>query len=209
LIRRILGPASLFAALAFACLWSAARADQPTTASGLVIFGTILPTRTLVPPLSGIGSPESSRPGPDFVEGFDANGRRVFAAHFADDIYNFYVFVKIDDARLARVVRLRVRVGRYTLERVATKHGPAAARAALVGSRVHITWDDRAFPRLSCTGAPGSSPAPLMLEGSFDAANILGPTLFCDFSDGVKTVFRNVRIPIAAARPYPFLGETP
>lgn len=178
------------------------RAEVPDEASGIILFGTIMPSRTLVPVVNGVGSPRTFRVGPDVAEGFSARGERLFSKYFADALYNYYVFVELDDASVKRLYRIRLKIGSHTIERVASKHGAPAARAQLVGpDRVRITWNAAAFPRLSCQGAEGSSPAPLMLDGDFTAANTLGSALSCDFSDGVKTVYSGVRIPIVQASP--------
>lgn len=177
--------------------------DGPPVASGLVLFGSIVPALTLVPVVNGVGVPSSFAPGHDVVTGFDDRGRRLFMRTFSDKIYDYYVFVELDRAKLQALHRLRLDIHGHSVERIAAPHGPPVARARVVGAQlVRITWNARAFPRLSCSDESGGSPAPLMLGGDFTAADVRGPTLRCDFSDGVKTVYSNVRVRIepAAAR---------
>lgn len=178
----------------------AADPDAPPVASGLVLFGSIVPHLTLVPVMDGVGVPSNFPPGPDVVTGYDVRGKRLFRKTFSDKIYDFYVFVEVDSAKIRALHRLRLDVAGRSLQIAATPHGPPAARALAVGDdRVRVTWDARAFPRLSCRDEGGGSPAPLMLGGSFTAADVRGETLRCDFSDGVKTAFAEIRQPIERA----------
>jgi hypothetical protein len=180
----------------------AAAGDAPPVASGLVLFGSIVPSLTLLPVTDGLGVPSNFPSGPNVVTGYDATGRRLFRRTFRDKIYSYYVFVQLDDALLRALIRLRVDVAGHTVERTAAMHGEPAARAQSVGpQRVRITWNTRAFPRLSCRDESGGSPAPLMLGGDFTAADIRGDTLRCDFSDGVKTAYAGVLLPIETASP--------
>ncbi len=175
--------------------------DAPPVTAGLVLFGSVVPTLTLLPVTAGVGVPSSFPSGRDVVAGFDDHGHRLFMRTFADAIYNYYVFVPLDAGKIRELHRLRVTIGARSVERTATRHGPAVARAQTVGAqRVRITWDARAFPRLSCRDEAGGSPAPLMLEGDFTAADVRGNTLRCDFSDGVRTVYAAVRVPIEATK---------
>jgi hypothetical protein len=179
---------------------TAAAEDGPPVADGLVLFGSILPKPNLVPVMEGLGVPSNFPPGPDVVTGYDARGRQVFRRTFRDKIYNYYLFVPLARAQLASLQRLRLQMQGHTLESTASAHGAPAARAETIGpERVRITWNARAFPRLSCHDEGGGSPAPLMLGGDFTAADVRGDRLRCDFSDGVKTVFHQVSIPIGGA----------
>jgi len=183
--------------LAVRAVTQAADSSGPPVSTGLVLLGTIMPSVTLLPVTTGIGTPGNFPPGPDDVTGFDAAGHVVFKRTFRDELYNYYVFIGLDRAKIASVQRLKLRVAGRTIERAATHHGAPAANADTVGpQRVRIRWDARAFPRLACDDEAGGSPAPLMLGGDFTAADIRGSELHCDFSDGVKTVFAGVRIPI-------------
>lgn len=178
----------------------AARDDGPPVAGGLVLLGSIVPTLALLPVMSGIGVPSNFAPGPDVVTGFDAHGQRLFRRTFSDKIYSFYLFVELDRGKIAALHRLRLEIAGHSLERSATLHGRPAARARSVGTqRVQITWNAQAFPRLSCRDEAGGSPAPLMLDGDFTAADIRGGELRCDFSDGVKTVYADVPVRIDPA----------
>lgn len=179
-------------------LAAAGAPDQgPPVARGLVLFGSILPRLSLVPVMDGVGVPSNFPPGPDSVRGFDRAGHQLFARTFADKLYNFYVFVPVDDRTLTRLHSLRLRVAGQSLDRVATAHGSPAASAFAAGpQRVRISWDASAFPRLACHDDAGGSPAPLMLEGDFTAADVRGDRVRCDFSDGVKTAFRGVVVPV-------------
>lgn len=178
----------------------AADLDAPPVTTGLVLFGSIVPTLSLLPVVDGIGAPSAFGPGRDVVSGFDVRGRRLFRRTFADKIYNFYVFLDVDRATIQALTRLRVEIGGRAIERSATRHGPPAANAHAIGAqRVRITWDAQAFPRLACHDDAGGSPAPLMLSGDFTAADIRSATLRCDFSDGVKTAYAGVRVPVVAA----------
>ena len=151
--------------------------------------------------MTGVGVPSNFPPGVNVVTGFDRRGKQLFRRTFRDKIYSFYVFVELDRAKIAALDRLRLDVAGHTLERVATRHGGPSARARLIGvQRVRITWSARAFPRLACRDDGGGSPAPLMLEGDFTAADIRGATLRCDFSDGVKTAFAGVPVRIEPAQ---------
>jgi hypothetical protein len=172
-------------------------ASGPPVSTGLVLLGTIMPRVTLLPVTTGIGTPGHFPPGPDIVTGFDARGRVLFRRTFRDELYNYYVFVALEPAKIADLERLELRVAGHALVRTATRHGSPAARAETVGfQRVRIRWDARAFPRLACDDRAGGSPAPLMLDGDFTAADVRGRALFCDFSDGIKTAYTAVRIPI-------------
>ena len=178
----------------------AAADDAPPVASGLVLFGSIVPSLTLLPVTNGLGVPSTFPSGPDVVTGYDATGRQLFRRMFRDKIYSYYMFVQLDDAHVRALHRLTVDVAGRTVERTAAIHGMPAARAQSVGpQRVRITWNTRAFPRLSCRDERGGSPAPLMLGGDFTAADIRGDTLRCDFSDGVKTAYAGVLLRIEAA----------
>lgn len=189
--------AALAATLALGATQNARAADGPTVTTGLVLLGTIMPKVTLLPVTDGSGTPENFPPGPDVVTGLDASGNVVFRKTFRDQLYNFYVFVPLERAQIERLHRLELRVAGRSLERVASPHGAPEARAQSVGyERVRIRWDANAFPRLSCADEAGGSPAPLMLGGDFTGVDIRGETLRCDFSDGVKTVYSDVRIPI-------------
>jgi len=178
----------------------AAGADGPPVSRGLVLFGSIVPALSLIPGMDGSGVASNFPPGPDVVTGFDRHGRQVFRRTFRDKIYNFYVFVPLERAQLRSLHRLRLVLHGRLLERTASAHGPPAARAQTVGAqRVRITWDARAFPRLSCHDEGGGSPAPLMLGGDFTAADVRGDRLRCDFSDGVKTIFGHVLVQVSPA----------
>lgn len=171
----------------------AADVDAPPVTSGLVLFGSIVPQLTLLPVMDGAGVPSNFPPGPDVVTGYDSRGHRLFRKTFGDKIYDFYVFVELDRAKIRALHRLRLDIAGHSLERAETPHGKPAARALAVGvRRVRVTWDARAFPRLSCRDEGGGSPAPLMLGGTFTAADVRGGTLRCDFSDGVKTAYADV-----------------
>lgn len=162
-----------------------------------MLLGTIMPRVTLLPVTTGVGTPGHFPPGPDVVTGFDARGRVLFRRTFRDELYNYYVFVGLDRAKIAELERLELRVAGHALERTATHHGTPGARAQTVGfQRVRVRWDARAFPRLACDDRAGGSPAPLMLDGDFTAADIRGHALYCDFSDGIKTAYSGVRVPI-------------
>jgi hypothetical protein len=178
-----------------------AGSDAPPVASGLVLFGNILPAPSLVPVMDGLGVPSNFPPGPDVVTGFDRAGRPIFRRTFRDKIYNFYLFVQLGRAQISGLHRLRLQVQGHTLERIATVHGAARARAQTIGfERVRITWNARDFPRLACHDEGGGSPAPLMLGGDFTAADVRGNHLRCDFSDGVKTAYHEVLVPILGAK---------
>jgi hypothetical protein len=162
-----------------------------------VLLGSIMPSLTLLPVTTAVGTPGHFPPGADVVTGFDGDGRVVFRQTFRDELYNYYIFVALDRAKIERVDRLVLRIAGHLIERTATHHGKPAARAEIVGSqRVRIRWDARAFPRLACDDQAGGSPAPLMLGGDFTGADIRGSVLHCDFSDGVKTAYSNIPIPI-------------
>ena len=192
-----LAAAALAAALALGVTPRAFASDGPPVTSGLVLLGTIMPKVTLLPVTDGSGTPSNFPPGPDVVTGLDGDGNVVFRRTFRDQLYNFYVFVPLERSEIERVHRLELRVAGRSLERIASPHGAPEARAQSVGyERVRIRWDARAFPRLACADAAGGSPAPLMLGGDFTGVDIRGETLRCDFSDGVKTVYSDVRIPI-------------
>jgi hypothetical protein len=190
-------------AAAFALLASSGRAQAPErgvarTGPGLVIVGSILPKFTLLPAMTQIGSLDHPTSGPDLVEGFARDGSRLFATPFSDAGYTYYLFAPVPRERIERLYRLRVQVRGKRLTAQATVHGAAQAQAtALDANRAEVRWNPAAFPRLACIDEAGGSPAPLMLGGSFTGANFFGKALRCDFSDGVKTAFRNVRIPIA------------
>jgi hypothetical protein len=176
--------------------------DAPPVRSGLVLFGSIVPALTLLPVTSDMGVPANFPSGRDSVTGYDTRGRRLFRHTFRDNIYSYYLFVQLDAARARDLYCVKVEIAGRTIERRATVHGGPAARARSVGpQRVRITWDARAFPRLSCRDEGGGSPAPLMLGGDFTAADVRGVTVRCDFSDGVKTAYAGVRVPIQAASP--------
>jgi hypothetical protein len=175
----------------------ASASDGPPITDGLVLLGTIMPKVTLLPVTNGSGTPSNFPPGPDVVTGLDASGNVVFRKTFRDQLYDFYVFVPLERSQIERLQRLELRVAGRSLERVATQHGAPEARAQSTGyERVRIRWNARAFPRLACSDEAGGSPAPLMLGGDFTGVDIRGTTLHCDFSDGVKTVYSDVRIPI-------------
>jgi hypothetical protein len=151
----------------------------------------------MLPALSSKGLLDLAKSGPDLVQGFARDGHRLFAVSFEDSGYSYYVFAPVARERLGSLYRLTITAHGKTISQTASNHGPAAALSVARGDKVEIRWNATAFPRLSCTGERGGSPAPLMLGGTFTAANVYGRALECDFSDGVKTAFASIRIPIA------------
>ncbi len=171
--------------------------DTVPTSTGITIAGSVLPRLIILPAVTQVGVKGTPRPGPDRVQGFAGSGKPIFDHRFADDGYSFSAFIALPQSDIDRLERVRVTIGGKTVTADAAPPSPAVATArALAGERVEISWNARNFPRLWCAGEEGGSPAPLMLNGSFVAANILGRALICDFSDGLKTVHAKVRIPI-------------
>jgi hypothetical protein len=163
-----------------------------------VIFGSVLPDFTMLPVLTQIGSLDHPTSGPDTVQGFARDGRRLFAVHFSESGYSYYLFAPVPLDRIAQLTSLKVSVRGKSLVTTARTHGaPRASARALDANRVEVRWDASQFPRLACDGGQGGSPAPLMLGGHFTAANFFGRTIYCDFSDGVKTAFAGVPIRVA------------
>jgi hypothetical protein len=171
--------------------------DTVPTSTGVTIAGSVLPKLIVLPAVTQIGVNAPPRPGPDRMQGFDVAGKPIFDHPFADDGYSFSAFIPLHQSEIDRLERVRVTIAGKTVTVHAAPPAPAAATArALDGGRVEVSWNAHNFPRLWCVGEEGGSPAPLMLNGTFVAANIRGRALTCDFSDGLKTVHAKVRVPI-------------
>ena len=203
MVASVVAATAMFALLAVAPAAADEDEGPPPTPNpskpvyGLSVYGDIQPKLKIVPPI-GEAALVVPTAGPDRIDGYAKDGDGVFSVHFADSGYTFYVFVPMDSERMSRLYRLVVTVRHHRIEQTATRHGVASARAHLIApGKVEVTWNAAAFPRLRCIGAQGGSPAPFMTGGDFTAENVKGKSLLCDFSDGVKTVFADIHVPIA------------
>lgn len=148
----------------------------------------------LVPPASLTRTP---RLGNATLSGYDVNGALLFTQSFTAE-GPFHVDVPLAPARAQLVRHLRLVSAAGNAERSATVHGEPTAETVVTGDReILLAWDARQFPALRVT-ADNDPSAISYLNGSSTFEQVtLGMSarrLFIDFSDGVRSVARGIKV---------------
>lgn len=164
------------------------RADRVNPALDPAFDASVAPSRF---PASAPVAPEG------VLQGLDAQGRVIFAQTMNAG-GDFHTFVPLPEAVARELVRLRLTIGSAVVERSAAMHGePSVETISVDDSHVLLAWNGSLFPGLRVHESPGG-PLVAVASGTstFDQVTITTSSgrLTLDFSDGVRSVTRTVRV---------------
>jgi hypothetical protein len=154
------------------------------------------------------GSPfHSTQSGPVSVEGLDVSGNVLFSAagqlhkiHPEDALGSIQVSVPLPDDEVSRLSQLRVSYDGVSQTRRSLPYAPPSASAvAIDAKRIKVSFDGRHFALLFVrdSTAKQTESTPINAYAGIDSGGVVWTTaadVYCDFSDGIKTVATHVKI---------------
>jgi len=131
------------------------------------------------------------------LQGFDTQGHLLFAQPLSAD-GAFHTYVPVSDATARALSRIRLTVGSAIAEQATASHGEPSMEALSVDdTHVLLAWSGTAFPAIRVREYPNG---PLIVSGlgttSYSEITIStsARVLYVDFSDGVHSYARTIRI---------------
>ena len=131
------------------------------------------------------------------LQGLDAQGRLLFNQTMSAG-GDFHTFVPVSDATARALVKIRLIVGNASVDRNASLHGaPTAELISVDDAHVVVAWSANLFPQIRVREYPNG---PIIATGNGETSytEITVPTsaplLVIDFSDGIHSYTRAVRV---------------
>jgi hypothetical protein len=131
------------------------------------------------------------------LQGLDAQGRLLFNQTMTAG-GDFHTFVPVSEATARAIVKIRLIVGNASVDRSSSMHGaPTVELISVDDAHVVVAWSANLFPQIRVREYPNG---PIIATGNGETSytEITVPTgsssLFIDFSDGVHSYTRVVRV---------------